>query len=61
VLAAAITDGDDIERADAGTWLTRDDDNGYTEPGFLVGEDAVVVVATGREHETEIVWVSGRT
>ena len=60
MLAAAITDGDDIERADAGTWLTRDDDNVYTEPGFLVGDD-VDVVATGREHETEIVWVNGRT
>ncbi|MCW2164817.1 hypothetical protein B0I12_001952 [Microbacterium hydrothermale] len=59
VLAAAITDGDDIERADAGTWLTRDDDNGYTEPGFLVGDDAVVVAPSG-EHETDIVWVNGR-
>lgn len=60
VLAAAIANGDDIERADAGTWLTRDDDNGYPEPGFLVGDDDVVV-ATRREHETEIVWVNGRT
>lgn len=52
MLAPAIANGDDIERA--GTLVTHDGDNGYAEPGSLVGDDDVVV-AKSREHVTDIV------
>lgn len=57
MLAAAIANGYYTEQADIGTWLTRDDYNGYPEPGFLVGDD-YVVVAPSRAEVTDIVWVN---